>query len=349
MIPAGLFRGLAATSLLWVAGAALGAGGLVVEPPPGLPPVPVPAHNPMTEAKVELGRRLFFDRKLSSDGTISCADCHRPDRAYADTVVLSQGVRGQLSPRNTPSLVNVAYRRQLMWDGRANSLEAQARYPLTHPREMAMTRARVEAVVRADAEYPQLFDAAFGTPRIDFDRVSWALASYQRTLVAADSPFDQYFFEGEATALTPAARRGWALFQGKAGCIRCHRFTAQAPFFSDGAYHNTGITWDRVELPDLGRYRHTRERDDKGRFRTPSLRNVALTAPYMHDGRFATLDDVVEFYVAGGIPNRFLDPLLEPLALTEEERRDLVRFLESLTSPQWIPSSPTPPILGATP
>lgn len=323
-----------------------GVGGpALVAPPLGLPEPPVPADNALTPAKVELGRRLFFDRRLSSDGTVACASCHRPERAFADDRPLSLGVRGQEGDRNAPSLLNAAYVPKLFWDGRSPDLEDQVRYPLTHPKEMDMKRQEAEAVVRADATYPPAFARAFGDPEVTFERISQALASFQRILVSGDSPFDRFILLGQEQALSPAARRGWDLFRGKAGCIRCHRYDSGHPFFTDFDFHNTGVGWDREELPDLGRYRVTHDKADRGLLRTPSLRTAALAPPYMHDGSFATLAEVVAYYAQGGIPNRYLDERIMPLDLSAGEQGDLVAFLESLSGE--VPPVPRP--AGARP
>lgn len=326
---------LVATTLVVAWGILISVAGVnLAEPeevPKGLPPVPVPAANPLTAEKVALGKRLFFEPRLSLDGTVSCASCHRPDVAFADTARFSLGVEGRRAPRNTPSILNAAYLPRLISDGRSPDLEDQVRYPITHPNEMSMTRKRVVEALENATDYKALFAAAYGDPEITFDRVAWALASFERTLVTEPAPFDR-FAAGETTAISPLAKRGWELFRGDAGCIQCHRWEPERPFFTDFQFHNTGIGWDQEDI-DLGRYRITRDKQDRGRFKTPSLRNIARTPPYMHDGRFDSLAQVVEFYVAGGFANRYLDPLIRPLDLTPEDRRALIRFLETLTSP----------------
>jgi cytochrome c peroxidase len=292
----------------------------------------MPADNPLTPAKVALGERLFFDPALSSDGKISCSSCHPPQHAFSDQVPFSTGTGGQLGPRNAPSILNAAYFSRLLWDGASQGLEDQVRYPVTHPREMSMTNSKVVKAVEAQADYRPLFAAAFGDEKISWERIRDGIASFERTLVAGDSPFDRFFFASDTAALPAPARRGWELFQGKAGCAECHRFTRESPFFTDSEFHNVGVGW-ASDKPDLGRYDVTKEKDDRGRFRTPSLRNVALTAPYMHDGSVATLAEVVAFFDRGGLPNSYLDARIKPLQLTAEERADLVAFLETLSSP----------------
>lgn len=299
------------------------------EPPPlGLGPVPVPAGNPPNPAKIELGRRLFFDVRLSSDGSVSCASCHRPDAFFADDRPFSIGIGGLSGGRNAPSLLNSAYAARLMWDGRSLTLEDQVIYPLMHPREMRNTPERAVRTLAADPDYPTLFGRAFGDTVVTWERVARAVAAFQRTLLSAGAPFDR-FMAGDENALTASGRRGYALFTGRAGCVACHVYSRERPLFSDFAFHNIGLAW--AATPDLGRYEISRERVDKGAFRTPSLRNVARTAPYMHDGRLRTLADVVAYYARGEAANAFVDPRIRPLHLGDEEKRDLVAFLESLT------------------
>lgn len=298
--------------------------------PFGLPAVPVPEDLPVSAERIALGRRLFFEPALSSDGTVSCASCHVPANGFADEVDLSLGVEGQPGHRNAPSIFNAAYFPVLFWDGRSTSLEDQVRYPLTDPKEMNQTMAGAVAALESEESYGPLFAAAFGDPTITYERIAQAIASYERTLLSGDSPFDRFYFGGREDELSPEARRGWELFGGRAGCISCHHFDADRPFFSDFEFHNTGIGWDR-ETVDLGRFKVTRDPEDRGRFRTPSLRNVAQTAPYMHDGRFRTMEEVLAFYAEGGGENPFLDPAIRPLDLSPQDRADLVAFLLSLT------------------
>jgi cytochrome c peroxidase len=299
--------------------------------PRGFPPVVAPDENPLTPAKAVLGERLFFDPSLSSDGKISCASCHLPEHAFADKLPLSVGIDGQSGLRNSPSILNAAYSPRLLWDGASLGLEDQVRYPVTHPREMNMTNSRLVKAVEADPAYRPLLVAAFGDEKITYERISHAIASFERTLVAGDSAFDRFLVAGDEAALSASARRGWELFQGKAGCVQCHRFTPESPFFTDFEFYNLGVGWN-AEKPDLGRYDVTKDKADRGRFRTPSLRDVARTAPYMHDGSLATLAEVVAFFERGGIPNSYLDSRIKPFQLSPEERADLIAFLESLSS-----------------
>jgi cytochrome c peroxidase len=327
---------LAGGALLGLALAVAGAG----EPGPsnaatGLPPVPVPEEGPITPAKVALGEKLFFDPGLSADGTISCASCHRPEQYFADDRQFSRGIGQQTGERNTPSVLNAGYVPNLLWDGRSVSLEDQVRYPVTHPREMNMTPEKVEDYLAASPEYTALFKEAFDEDWIAWENVCQALASFERTLLSGNAPFDR-FMAGDAGALPAGARRGWELFRGKAGCINCHHYEVKRPFFTDFAFHNIGIGWSAPK-PDLGRYHISKVREEKGAFRTPSLRNVAKTAPYMHDGSLPDLESVLAYYMRGGEANPLLDPRIRPLVLTEAERKDLISFLESLTGEMTYP------------
>jgi cytochrome c peroxidase len=340
--PALLIAGaLLAVALFRLVPAVQGAG----RPPgaaAGLPPVPVPEGNPLTPAKVELGEKLFFDPGLSADRTISCASCHRPERYFTDDRPLSRGIGQQAGERNTLSVLNSGYTSNLLWDGRSVSLEDQVRYPVTHPREMNMTSEKVEDYLAASPDYPALFKRAFGEDWIAWENVCQALASFERTLVSGNAPFDRYL-AGNPKAIPAEARRGWDLFRGKAGCIGCHSYDAAHPFFTDFEFHNTGIGWSG-EKPDLGRYQITKVREEKGAFRTPSLRNVAKTAPYMHDGSLPDLASVVDHFVAGGKANPLLDPKIHPLSLNAAEKRDLIAFLESLTGEMVDPRSAMAPL-----
>ena len=289
--------------------------------------VPVPIDNPLTPEKVELGRRLFFDPGLSRDGTISCASCHQPEKAFTDGRALAVGIEQRVGRRNVPTLLNGAYGKTMFWDGRAASLEEQALVPLTHPNEMDNSLEGIVERLREDGVYPGLFEPAFGSAEVTPRRIAQALASYQRALVAGDSPFDRYLILNDESALSDAARRGLALFRGKARCSHCH----DGPLFTDQKFHNTGVGWGN-EPPDLGRFEFTGIEEDKGRFKTPTLRNVTLTAPYMHDGSIASLEEVIEFYNRGGQPNPSLDPTIRPLNLSAQEKSDLIAFLRSLSA-----------------
>ena len=339
---------------------------LAQEPPLGLPPVPVPADNPLTRAKIELGRKLFFDRRLSINDTLACATCHIPEQGFTNNELRTPvGVEGRSVLRNTPTLLNVAYQEHLFLDGREFSLENQVWQPMTAHNEMAAPS--IGYVIRKIgrmADYGGLFEQAFDGRGPDVLTIGQALASYQRTLLAADSPFDRWRFGGEADAVDETVKRGFALFSGKAQCAVCHRVGEDRALFIDHQFHNTGHGYaasvierqpktTRVQLApgvfttisreaidavtqqrlpnDLGLYRVTESPGDRWKFRTQTLRNIALTAPYMHNGAFDTLREVIDFYDRGGVPNELLSPLIRPLGLTESEKRDLESFLHSLT------------------
>jgi cytochrome c peroxidase len=315
--------------------------------PAGLPPVPVPAGNPLTPARAALGERLFFDRGLGADHALACGSCHRPERYFADDVAVSKGMIGLDGARNAASVLNAAYLPLLLSDGRAKSLEDQVRYPVANPLEMDTTQERVVDYVASTPAYRPLFAQAFASGEVTWERITQALAAFERTLLSSNSPFDRYL-AGDAAALSEPARRGWTLFQ-EAGCIGCHAFSPERPFFSDFGFHNTGVSWYPARpqpsevrfTPDLGRFWVSRDRREIGAFRTPSLRNVARTAPYMHDGSIATLRGVVDYYSRGPRKNPFLDPRLRPLALTAAQQEDLVAFLEALTGD--VTYRPAPP------
>jgi cytochrome c peroxidase len=325
----------------------------------------IPADNPMTAGKVELGRKLFFDQRLSADASISCASCHDPQRAFADGRKVAEGIGGRVGTRNSPSLLNSMFNSGQFWDGRAGTLEEQAKMPLVNPDEMGNDSwDAVVSRLAATPEYVREFQNVFNGP-VTIDRVAKAIAAFERTLVSGNSAVDRYL-AGDTNALSESARSGMILFRGKARCGVCHSFNqnfaafASFPFFTDMNYRNTGVAARAAEFDGLARKAMAAARDestsglaalskheraselgrflisgntlDIGAFRTPSLRNVALTAPYFHDGSAATLDEVVKFYVRGGIENRNRDWQLEPVALSDEEQRDLIEFLKALTS-----------------
>jgi cytochrome c peroxidase len=337
---------------------------LMAQPPLGLPAVPVPADNPATADKIALGRKLFFDRRLSMNSTFSCAMCHIPEQGFtSNELQTAVGVEGRTVRRNSPTLYNVAYFRNLFHDARENRLEQQIWGPMLARNEMGNPSVGVVIdKIKAMSDYDGLFEAAFDDKGPSMETVGGAIASYERALISADSPFDRWYFGGEENALGDAAKRGFRLFDGKAGCAACHALQPEYALFTDDRLHNTGIGYREsmrkdsptqrlqvapgVELEveravyaaaaerppsDLGRYEVTQDPGDRWKYKTPSLRNVALTAPYMHDGSLATLREVVDFYNGGGVPNELLDPLIRPLKLSALEVEDLVAFLESLT------------------
>jgi cytochrome c peroxidase len=286
---------------------------------------PAPADNPVTPAKVALGRRLFFDPILSADRTVACASCHDPARGFAGAEAVAVGVGGRTGRRHAPSLLNVAYGASFFWDGRAASLEEQALLPIQDPLEMGSSPAEAVRRLRADPGYVAQFRDAFAD-EVTAPNLARALASFERTLLAGDSRVDR-FRASEFAALTEDERQGLWLFESRGGCWRCHGGST----FSDGRFHNTGVGW-RAESADRGRAEVTGHDRDLGGFKTPSLRDVARTAPYMHDGSLATLDEVVRYYSRGGNPNPHLDPTIKPLHLSDQDVRHLVAFLRALTS-----------------
>jgi cytochrome c peroxidase len=294
--------------------------------PPGLELyVPMPEYNVLTRQRMELGRRLFFDATLSADGTVACASCHRPEHAFGDAVPISAGVHGRRGTRNAPPLLNVAWLRHLAWDGRSGTLEEQVLEAISDTLEMNSSLHQVVERLAAQRAYRRAFDVAYGEP-VSASGVGRALAAFVRTLRSADTPYER-FIAGDTAALDPLARRGFRVFVGRARCTTCH----SGPLLSDGEFHNTGVAAFRGSDDD-GRFRHTGDARDRGAFRTPPLREVARTAPYMHDGSFATLEDVIDFYDAGGHPNPHLDSLLRPLRLSVEEKLALATFLRALSS-----------------
>ncbi|MBW2230840.1 MAG: SCO family protein [Deltaproteobacteria bacterium] len=355
-------------------GRALDLAGRVREPPRGLPRVPVPSDNRITREKVSLGRRLFFDRRLSQNDTVSCAMCHVPEQGFANNeMATAVGIQGRSVRRNAPTIFNAAYLQHLFHDGRETSLEQQVWGPLLARNEMGNPSigALIEKLRRID-DYTSAFEKAFPGRGLAIETVGMALASYERTLISGSSAFDRYLYAGEAEALSSQALDGLALFSGRAGCVGCHPIGSNQSLFTDDDFHNTGVGYEAamgtegrgtdgvpssvqtqrvqaapgvyLEVPraiveavsepranDLGVYEITLDPADRWRYRTPTLRNVALTAPYMHDGSIPTLAGVVEFYRRGGFGNQGLDALIRPLQLDDDEVAALVAFLESLT------------------
>ena len=325
---------------------------------------PAPDDNPLTPIKVDLGRRLFNERRLSRDGSRACVSCHDPQRAFTNGERFGKGVAGALGTRNVPALLNRAWGRSYFWDGRAATLEDQVLQPIVHPDELAMSSTGIVALARSGRyrdRFAEAFAASPSTPvgsrfsrppvvsgfsrtsvlserHIDpyaglsendsstLRQVASALAAYVRTIQAGDAPYDRYI-AGDRSALDAAAQRGLALFRGKAGCTGCH----VGPTLSDEDFHNTGVAWRTGRLTDEGRAAVTGLPGHRGAFKTPTLREVSRTAPYMHDGSFTALADVVDFYDRGGAPNPSLDAQMRPLKLTSAEKQDLVAFLCSLS------------------
>ena len=287
--------------------------------------MPVPELNPLTPEKVALGRRLFHDPILSRDFTVACATCHDPRRAFSDALPRAVGMAGRVLSRHAPALLNRGYGRAFFWDGRAASLEEQALQPIQNPNEFANTLDGAVARLAQHSEYPAQFQAAFGREP-NAEDLGRALASYVRTILAGESPVDR-FMAGDSSALSPEARNGLILFRGRANCASCH----VGPLFTDEQFHNTGVAWRDAKFADFGRGATTGKQEDFGAFKTPTLREVAHTAPYMHDGSLASLEEVVEFYDRGGNPNPRLDAEIQPLKLSAQEKQALLAFLRSLS------------------
>ena len=337
---------------------------LTQTPTLGLPALSVPPGSELTAERISLGRKLFYDRRLSLNNTFSCAMCHVPDQGFtSNELATAVGLEGRTVRRNAPTLYNVAHSRRLFHDAREFSLEQQVWAPLLAENEMANPSiGYVVEKMRGLDDYLERFERAFDGRGPDMHTIGIALSSYERTLVSGNAPFDRAYYGNERGAMSESQWRGLKLFTGKGRCASCHLIGTDSALFTDHAVHNTGIGYSRSMKPipatrtiqiapgvqvavktesyaasaekppnDLGRYEVTQDPADRWRYRTPGLRNVALTAPYMHDGSLATLSDVVEFYDRGGIPNPTLDPLMAPLSLTERERKDLVHFLEALT------------------
>jgi cytochrome c peroxidase len=326
----------------------------------GLPPLITSMDNQITPAKAALGKSLFFDKRLSKDGSISCASCHQPSLAFSDGKSLTHGIEHRTGTRNTPSLINAAYNTSQFWDGRRDSLESQALDPLLNAREHGLaSKEALLFLITRDANYRRAFQDVFGTKfdAIKAEQVAQALASFERSaLVAGNSAFDRYYYGGEKSALSPSAVRGLVLFQGPAQCATCHSINQTSALFTDNEFHSLSVGLKRIEqrlpeittrlvklrsegsklddvilseedLAELGRFAVTLKPADIGKFRTPSLRNVALTAPYMHDGSVPDLEDAVELevYYRGNESGH-------PLILTPNEKADLAEFLRSLNS-----------------
>jgi len=297
--------------------------------PAGLPPVVHPKDNPPTPEKIALGKQLYFDPRLSKDNTVSCATCHNPEKGWSDGEQFSTGVGGLKGGRNAPTVLNSAYFAFQFWDGRAGSLEEQALGPIQNPVEMAMSLEDCVKKLNGIAGYREQFQKVFGTD-VTAENLAKAIACYERTVLSGDAPYDRYK-AGDFEAMSEAAQRGMDLFFGKARCSACH----SGPNFTDNAFHNIGVgaaakEWDR------GREAISKLEGDRGAFKTPGLRDIARSAPYMHDGSMKTLEEVVKFYNQGGEANDYLDEEIGKLNLTAEEEADLVTFLkEGLSSSKY--------------
>lgn len=296
----------------------------------------IPVDNPLTAAKINLGKQLYFDKRLSADGSVSCATCHDPGKGFSDGRPTSRGIKGQVGGRSAHVTINRLFSKEQFWDGRTDSLEDQALGPVQNPIEMGNTLDGMVATLNKIPGYRDQFRKVFGTQATK-EGVAKAIAAFERTLLCGNSAFDK-FEVGDKTALSASAQRGLRLFRGKAECAKCH-----AGFnFTDEGYHNVGVGTDKPK-PDLGRYEVTKADANKGAFKTPTLRNIAASAPYFHDGSANTLEEVVEYYDRGGIKNPHLSADVKPLNLTAQEKADLVAFLKSLSCPKLKVAAPALP------
>lgn len=345
----------------------------------GLPPLPVPVDNPQTPAKIALGDKLFHDKRFSIDGTISCATCHDAGKGFTDNLPVSAGHHELTGTRNAPTVINAAFSKAQFWDGREPDLEGQSKQPFVNPVEAGLPNHQpILDIVREDPDYKAAFAEVFKVNgrQLTMDHVSKAIASFERSIIAGNSAFDRYYFKDDKTALTEQQQRGFQLFLGQGRCISCHTIEQDHALFSDSRFHNIGIGINAVQqdLPrltqaffeakirggdvdkmvltdkkssELGRFAVNDSFNDIGAFKTPTLRNIALTAPYMHDGSLKTLKDVVNHYNNGGVTpagapvNAFLSGGIRPLNLTDVQIDELVAFMDALTSNQYVKTGTT--------
>ena len=305
------------------------------KPPLGLPKVSWPEDNRYSKEKAELGWLLYFDKRLSGDLSVSCASCHAVDKAFTDGQAVSIGIKGQKGGRSAPTVINRAYSTLQFWDGRAESLEEQAKGPIANPLEMTLEKEADKAHegsvarLRAVPGYVSRFKKVFENDKLDINQVAKAIATFERTVYSGNAPFDR-FRDGDKKAMSEAQVRGRDVFFNKAACDSCHiGFN-----FTDASFANIGIGMDKKD-PDLGRFLVTGRDEDRGAFKTPTLREIEHTGPYMHDGRYRTLEEVVDHYDKGGIKNEHLDQRMKPLKLTKQDKSDLVVFLKALSGEGW--------------
>ena len=292
-----------------------------------LPAVVSPPGNPTSSLKIHLGKELYFDPRLSADGKVSCASCHNPALGWSDEGPTSKGIGGQLGGRRSPPVSNAAYSPLQFWDGRSPSLEDQAKGPIQNPIEMGNTHQAMIQTVSKITGYEEEFKSVFGEGPITIDQVADAIAAFERTVVTTDSRFDRYA-RGTQDALTPLEKKGLEIFNGKGHCTACH----WGPYFSDGRFHNLGVPAKDPKNPDVGRYAVTKNPRDMGAFKTPTVRDAARRAPYLHDGSEKTLESLIDFYDRGGGKDPNLDPIMVPLGLSSHEKKALVAFIKALDS-----------------
>ena len=318
--------------------------------------IDITSHQPPSSKLVLLGEILYFDKRLSADGGVSCATCHDPATAFASKDTIAIGVRNKVGTRNVPTILNAKFAKTFFWDGRVGTLEEQAKQPLLNASEMGLeSEAVLVHRLSAIPEYQKQFRRLFPREGITLTTVAKAIAAYERTLISNNSPFDR-FIKGDRNAITENQKAGWLLFKGKAQCIECHRFSTSETLFTDFKFYNTGVAFSdqnfetlsrrietitsfdpsslahQPEFSELGRFLVTNDKNDVGAFKTPSLRDVELTGPYMHNGSLRTLLDVIRFYNQGGQKNQNLNNKIRPLHLNEQEVNQLVEFLRALTS-----------------
>jgi len=341
----------------------------------GLPPLAVPKENPITKEKVLLGERLYNETRFSTTGKISCATCHHPDKGFTDNLRVSKGIKDLTGTRNSPTILNSAFYTSFFWDGRSPSLEDQARHPIVNPVEMGLANHDpVMKIVKEDKQYQDLFKSAFNIApgAIKLEHVLMAIATFERTLIDGNSRFDRWYYAGDSNALNVQEKRGFNVFIGNGRCISCHAVEQTSALFTDNKFHNIGVGINRLSQADLeavaqpflkadhsqeavdkkvltdaktseiGRLAVSQKLFDMGNFKTPTLRNINLTAPYMHDGSLKTLEEVVEHYNRGGAStakekiNPYISGGIRPLNLTAGEKGDLVAFMKALTSAKHL-------------
>jgi len=305
------------------------------KPPRGLGAVPVPKDNPQSAEKVELGKQLYFDKRLSGDNAVACASCHDPKKGWSNADKTAEGFGGQRGGRSAPTVINSAYQAFQFWDGRAKSLEQQALGPIANPIEMNLPIEKAVEKIGSIKGYQEQFQKVFGEP-VTAVNLGKAIAAFERTILSGDAPYDRVR-AGDESALSSQAREGMQLFFGKANCSSCH----SGPNFTDNGFHNIGVSFGS-EKPDMGRFEISKLAGDKGSFKTPTLREIAKTGPYMHDGSLATLEEVVEYYDKGGTGNEFLDEELFPLKLNVDQKAALVAFLKEGLSSKMYPDLEPP-------